>query len=152
MTEIDDIDRRILSALQADGRITNQDLAQKVHLSPAACSERVKRLRERGVIAGYTALLDPVEVGLPLLIFVEVSLDRTTAGILNDFAVAIQTAPEILECHMVAGGFDYLIKARVEDMGAYRVLLETLVRMPGVRETHTYAVLEEVKMTTALSI
>ncbi|HEX4197361.1 MAG TPA: Lrp/AsnC ligand binding domain-containing protein [Caulobacteraceae bacterium] len=152
MTEIDEIDRRILNALQTDGRITNQDLAQKVHLSAAACSERVKRLRERGVIAGYTALLDPAEVGLPLLIFVEVSLDRTTAGVLNDFAAAIQTSPEILECHMVAGGFDFLIKARVKDMAAYRVLLETLVGMPGVRETHTYAVLEEVKMTTALSI
>jgi Lrp/AsnC family leucine-responsive transcriptional regulator len=153
MTEIDEIDRRILNALQADGRMTNQDLARKVHLSAAACSERVKRLRERGVIAGYTALLDPAEVGLPLLIFVEVSLDRTTAGVLNDFAAAIQTAPEVLECHMVAGGFDYLIKARVKDMAAYRILLgETIVQMPGVRATHTYAVLEEVKMTTALSV
>ena len=153
MAEFDEIDRRILKALQADGRITNQDLAQRVHLSAAACFERVKRLRERGVIAGYAALLDPIEVGLPLLIFVEVSLDRTTAEVFSDFANAIRKAPEILECHMVAGGFDYLIKARVRDMAAYRNLLgETLVKMPGVRETRTYAVLEEVKATTELPI
>lgn len=153
MTELDDIDRRLLLALQADGRITNQDLADKIHLSRAACSERVKRLRDQGVIAGYTALLEPAEVGLPLLIFIEVSLDRTTSGVLHDFAAAIRKCPEILECHMVAGGFDYLIKARVRDMAAYRNLLgETIVEMPGVRETHTYAVLEEVKNTTQLPL
>lgn len=153
MTEFDDFDLRLLRALQSDGRTTIQDLALKIHLSPAACSERLKRLRERGVISGYTALIDPAEVGLPLLIFVEVSLDRTTAGGLHEFATAIRKSPEILECHMVAGGFDYLLKARVKDMAAYRNLLgETLVQMPGVRETRTYAVLEEVKMTTALPI
>lgn len=153
MTDFDEIDRRLLKALQADGRITNLDLAQKVHLSPAACSERVRRLRDRGVIARYTALIDPVEVGLGLLVFVEISLDRTTAGVLNDFAAAIHRTPEILECHMVAGGFDYLLKARVKDMAAYRQLLgETIVQIPGVREAHTYAVLEEVKATTALPI
>ncbi|HEY5007948.1 MAG TPA: Lrp/AsnC ligand binding domain-containing protein [Caulobacteraceae bacterium] len=153
MAEIDDTDRRVLIELQADGRMTNQDLAQKIHLSPAACSERVKRLRERGVIAGYAALLDPAEVGLPLMIFVEVSLDRTTAGALHDFAAAVRKSPHVLECHMVAGGFDYLVKARVKDMDAYRTFLgETLVQMPGVRQTHTYAVLEEVKMTTALPL
>ena len=153
MTELDDIDRRLLLALQADGRITNQDLADRIHLSRAACSERVKRLRDQGVIAGYTALLEPAEVGLPLLIFIEVSLDRTTSGVLHDFAAAIRKCPEILECHMVAGGFDYLIKARVRDMAAYRNLLgETIVEMPGVRETHTYAVLEEVKNTTQLPL
>jgi Lrp/AsnC family leucine-responsive transcriptional regulator len=153
MTEIDEIDRRLLRALQADGRITNQALAKRIHLSPAACSERVKRLREKGVIAGYTAVLDPVEIGLPLLIFIEVSLDRTTAGVLNDFAAAIRKSPEFLECHMVAGGFDYLIKARVKDMAAYRNLLgETLIAMPGVRESRTYAVVEEVKMTTELPV
>jgi len=153
MTELDDTDRRILNALQIDGRITNQDLAQKIHLSPAACSERAKRLRERGVITGYTALLDPVEVGLPLLIFVEVSLDRTTNQATADFAKAVRKTRQILECHMVAGGFDYLIKARVKDMAAYRTLLgETLMEMPGVRETRTYAVLEEIKTTTELPV
>jgi Lrp/AsnC family leucine-responsive transcriptional regulator len=153
LANLDDIDRRLLNALQADGRMTNQDLAQTIHLSPAACFDRVKRLRERGVITGYTALLDPAEVGLPLLIFVEVSLDRTTAGVLKDFAAAIARSPEILECHLVAGGFDYLIKARVKDLASYRNLLaETLMEMPGVRETRTYAVLEEIKATTVLPV
>jgi Lrp/AsnC family leucine-responsive transcriptional regulator len=153
MATLDETDRRLLNALQADGRMTNQDLAQTIHLSPAACFDRVKRLRERGVIKGYTALLDPVAVGLPLLIFVEVSLDRTTVQATADFAKAVRATPQILECHMVAGGFDYLLKARVKDMGAYRTLLgETLMGMPGVRETRTYAVLEEVKATTALGV
>jgi Lrp/AsnC family leucine-responsive transcriptional regulator len=153
MAALDDTDRRLLTALQADGRMTNQDLAQTIHLSPAACFDRVKRLRERGVITGYTALLDPAEVGLPLLIFVEVSLDRTTIQATSDFAKAVHAAPQILECHMVAGGFDFLLKARVKDMAAYRTLLgETLMEMPGVRETRTYAVLEEVKATTALGL
>jgi Lrp/AsnC family leucine-responsive transcriptional regulator len=153
MSEFDDIDRRLLTALQRDGRITNQDLADKVHLSPAACSERVKRLRERGAIQRYAAILDPEAVGLPLLIFVEVSLDRTTNGAMEAFAQAVRRAPQILECHLVAGGFDYLIKARVKDMAAYRTLLgQTLVELPGVRETRTYAVLEEVKSTTELPV
>ena len=153
MAELDDIDRRLLKVLQADARITNQELAQKIHLSPAACYERVKRLRERGVIATYAAILNPVEVGLPLLIFVEVSLDRTTREATAGFAAGVQNAPEILECHMVAGGFDYLIKARVRDMAAYRRFLgDILTQMPGVRETRTYAVLEEVKETTRLPL
>ena len=105
------------------------------------------------MIAGYTVLLDPAEVGLPLLIFVEVSLDRTTNASIVDFAAAVRKTPENLECHMVAGGFDYLIKARVKDMAAYRNLLgETVMQMPGVRETRTYAVLEEVKSTVNLPL
>ena len=153
MTELDETDRRLLMALQSDGRITHQELGDRIHLSRAACAERVKRLRDHGVIAGYTVLLDPAEVGLPLLIFVEVSLDRTTNASIVDFAAAVRKTPEILECHMVAGGFDYLIKARVKDMAAYRNLLgETLIAMPGVRESRTYAVVEEVKMTTEVPV
>ena len=150
---IDDIDRRILRALQADGRITNQELAQRCNLSPAACHERFKRLRERGYITGFTALLDPEKLDRALLIFVEILLDRTTGDLFEQFAATVRETPEILECHMVAGGFDYLIKARVQDMAAYRNFLgATLVNMPGVRETRTYAVLEEVKSTVALPI
>ncbi len=150
---LDEVDRRLLRVLQGDGRITNADLAKACHLSPAACHERVKRLRDRGVIAGYAALLDPAKVDRALLIFVEVVLDRTTGEAFADFAAAIARAPEILECHMVAGGFDYLIKARVKDMEAYRAFLgDILVEMPGVRETRTYAVLEEVKNTVRLAI
>ncbi|NKF23185.1 Lrp/AsnC ligand binding domain-containing protein [Solimonas marina] len=150
---IDAIDRRILRALQADGRMTNQELAQRCQLSPAACHERFRRLRERGYITGFTALLDPEKLERGLLIFVEILLDRTTGDLFEQFAATIRETPEVLECHMVAGGFDYLIKARVQDMNAYRVFLgNTLVNMPGVRETRTYAVLEEVKSTIALPI
>jgi Lrp/AsnC family leucine-responsive transcriptional regulator len=152
-TSLDDVERRILRLLQSDGRITNADLAKACHLSPAACHERVRRLRERGVIVGYAALLDPKKVDRPLLIFVEVLLDRTTGEAFESFAAAIARTPEVLECHMVAGGFDYLIKARLKDMDAYRTFLgDILVQMPGVRETRTYAVLEEVKLTTALPL
>lgn len=151
--QLDDTDRRLLRVLQRDGRISNLDLAQQCHLSPSACSDRLRRLRDRGVITGFTALLDPKAIGRALLIFVEVQLDRTTGDTFSDFAAAAQRTSEILECHMVAGGFDYLIKARVSDMEAYRRFLgEVLVAMPGVRETRTYAVLEEVKSVTVLPI
>jgi Lrp/AsnC family leucine-responsive transcriptional regulator len=128
-------------------------LAERCSLSPAACHERFKRLQERGYIRGFAALLDPEKLERALLIFVEVVLDRTTADVFEAFAEAVRRTPEIMECHMVAGGFDYLIRARVQDMAAYRAFLgETLITMPGVRETRTYAVLEEVKTTTQLPI
>ena len=150
---MEDTDRRILRELQADGRITNQELARRCNLSPAACFERVKRLREKGFITGYAALLNPAKLDLSLLIFVEVLLDRTTDETFERFADHVRGAPEVLECHMVAGGFDYLIKARVKDMAAYRAFLgETLTKLPGVRETRTYAVLEEVKNTLQLPL
>ncbi len=152
-SSLDETDRRILRALQADGRITNAELAKRCNLSPAACFDRVRRLRERGVITGYAALLDPAKVDRALLIFVEVLLDRTTSDVFDAFAEAVRQSPQILECHMVAGGFDYLIKARVRDMNAYRAFLgDILVRMPGVRETRTYAVLEEVKHSAVLPV
>ena len=150
---LDEADRRILRALQADGRMTNLELARRCHLSPAATHDRVRRLREDGVITGFAALLDPARVDRALLIFVEVVLDRTTGEAFEAFAAAIARTREVLECHMVAGGFDYLIKARVRDMAAYRAFLgDVLVRAPGVRETRTYAVLEEVKSTVSLAL
>ncbi|QDH72384.1 Lrp/AsnC ligand binding domain-containing protein [Brevundimonas sp. M20] len=153
MEKLDPVDRRLLKALQEDGRISNAELARRCNLSPAACFERVRRLREKKVITGYAALIDPAKVGRGLMIFVEVLLDRTTGDMFEAFAEAVRRQPEVLECHMVAGGFDYLIKARVGDMDAYRAFLgDVLVRMPGVRETRTYAVLEEVKATTALPL
>lgn len=153
VTKLDEIDLRLLRLLQADGRITNQALAGRCNLSPAACHERVRRLKAAGVIQGYAALLDPQAIDRGLLIFVEVQLDRTTGDLFAEFAAAARSTPEILECHMVAGGFDYLIKARLADMAAYRAFLgEILVQMPGVRETRTYAVLEEVKNTVRLPL
>jgi Lrp/AsnC family leucine-responsive transcriptional regulator len=150
---LDDTDRRLLRVLQEDGRISNTDLAQRCNLSPSACSDRVRRLKDEGYILGFSAILDPAKVGRNVLIFVEVVLDRTTPEVFESFAAAARKAPDVLECHMVAGGFDYLIKARVADMAEYRKFLgEVLVRIPGVRETRTYAVLEEVKSSTSLPI
>ena len=150
---LDDTDRRLLRVLQRDGRISNADLAQRCNLSPSACSDRVRRLREEGFITGFAAILDPAKVGRGVLIFVEVVLDRTTPDVFESFAAAARKAPDVLECHMVAGGFDYLIKARVGDLAEYRKFLgEVLVQIPGVRETRTYAVLEEVKSGTGLPI
>ncbi len=150
---MDAMDRKLLRALQDDGRITNQALAAQCGLSPAACFDRVKRLRASGVIVGYTALLDPAAIDRALMIFVEVLLDRTTDDAFTAFAAHVRRMPEILECHMVAGGFDYLLKVRVADMAAYRAFLgDTLASLPGIRETRTYAVLEEVKATTKLPL
>lgn len=150
---VDETDRRILRVLQEDGRITNQALATRCGLSPAACFDRVRRLRERGIITGYTALLDPAKLDQALMIFIEVLLDRTTDDVFAAFSRHIRAVPQVMECHMVAGGFDYLLKVRVSDMAAYRSFLgDILTAMPGVRETRTYAVLEEVKATTRLAV
>jgi Lrp/AsnC family transcriptional regulator, leucine-responsive regulatory protein len=150
---LDTIDRRILRELQADGRITNLKLAEAVHLSPTAVLERVKRLTRDGVILGYSARLNPALLGAGLLVFIEVLLDRTLPDVLNHFRAAVQARPEVLECHLVAGGFDYLLKTRVADMTAYRALLgDSIWTLPGVRETRTYAVMEEVKYRTDLPL
>jgi Lrp/AsnC family leucine-responsive transcriptional regulator len=150
---LDKTDTRILRALQDDGRIANLKLAEEVHLSPTAVLERVKRLTRDGYILGYEARLDPVKLGVGMLVFIEVVLDRTTPDAMNTFKAAVQVRPEILECHLVAGGFDYLIKTRVADMQAYRELVGSVIwSLPGVRETRTYTVMEEVKNTAALPL
>ncbi|MEW6099908.1 MAG: Lrp/AsnC ligand binding domain-containing protein [Pseudomonadota bacterium] len=151
--DLDKIDRKILRILQQDGRIANLKLAEAVHLSPTAVLERVKRLTRDGYILGYEARLNPLKLNAGMMVFVEVVLDRTTPDVMNAFKAAVQTRPEILECHLVAGGFDYLIKTRVADMQAYRELIASVIwSLPGVRETHTYAVMEEVKNTSLLPI
>jgi len=144
--DLDRTDRRILAALQQDGRITTVELADRVGLSPTATSERVKRLIRDGFVTGFRAMLDPVRLGRGLMVFIEVGLDKTTPDVFERFATAVRRAPEVLECHMVAGGFDYLVKTRVADMAAYRHFLgDVLLSLPGVKETRTYAVMEEVK-------
>lgn len=151
--DLDRIDRKILGALQEDGRITNTDLAEKIGLSATATSERMKRLIREGYILRFTAELNPQKLNLGLLVFVEVKLDKTTADVFDAFASAVARSVEVLECHMVAGGFDYLIKSRVRDMTHYRQFLaEVILNLPGVRETHTYAVMEDVKDTHVLPI
>ncbi len=150
---LDRLDRRILQVLQADGRISNLKLAEAVALSPTAVLARVQRLLREGYILGYEARLDPLKLGRGLLVFVEVQLDRTTPHVFEAFKAAVQVHEEILECHMVAGGFDYLLKTRMADMTAYRAFAgDVLWQLPGVRETRTYAVMEEVKHTTRLPL
>lgn len=152
-TELDRIDRKILSILQEDGRIANLKLAEAVALSPTAVLARVQRLTRDGFILGYEARLNPLKLGAGMLVFVEVLLDRTTPNVFDQFKAAVQVHPEIMECHMVAGGFDYLLKTRSADMNAYRVFAgNVLWQLPGVRETRTYAVMEEVKHSNHLHL
>lgn len=113
----------------------------------------MRRLKERGFIRGYAALLDPNLLNQSFLVFVEVVLERTTGDVFRRFSDAVLAQPEIMECHMVAGGFDYLLKLRMPDMAAYRTfLVEVLAEIPGVRETRTYAVMDEVKSSMSLAI
>jgi Lrp/AsnC family leucine-responsive transcriptional regulator len=153
VADLDRIDLKILQVLQVDGRLSNLKLAEAVALSPTAVLARVQRLTREGFITGYEARLDPAKLGLGMLVFVEVLLDRTTPNVFEAFKAAVQVHPQILECHMVAGGFDYLLKTRMADMQAYRDFAGTVLwQMPGVRETRTYAVMEEVKNTTHLPL
>jgi len=151
--ELDRIDRKILHALQEDGRLSNLKLAELVALSPTAVLARVQRLTKDGVIQGYEARLDPEQLCAGLMVFVEVLLDKTTPNVFEAFKAAVHVRAEIMECHMVAGGFDYLLKTRMADMNAYREFAGTVLwQLPGVRETRTYAVMEEVKNTTHLPV
>ena len=151
--DLDRIDLRILNVLQSDGRVSNLKLAETVALSPTAVLARVQRLQRDGYILGYEARLNPVKLGAGMMVFVEVLLDRTTPNVFEAFKAAVQVRPEIMECHMVAGGFDYLLKTRMADMAAYRDFAgNVLWQLPGVRETRTYAVMEEVKNSTHLHL
>ena len=152
-SEIDKIDRKILQFLQVDGRMSNLKLAESVGLSATAVHARTQRLQSEGFIFGYEAKLNPAKLGRGMAVFVEVLLDRTTSGVFDAFKAAVQVHDEIMECHLVAGGFDYLLKLRVRDMPAYRDFAgRVLWQLPGVRETRTYAVMEEVKERTRLAV
>ena len=150
---IDRIDLKILNVLQDDGRISNLKLAETVALSPTAVLARTQRLARDGYILGYEARLNPLQLGRGMMVFVEVLLDRTTPNVFDQFKAAVQVRDEIMECHMVAGGFDYLLKTRMADMQAYREFAGTVLwQLPGVRETRTYAVMEEVKDSRRLTL
>lgn len=153
LQDIDRIDRRILDVMQKDGRISNLKLAEQVSLSPTAVLARVQRLTKDGFILGYEARLNPLKLGAGMLVFVEVLLDRTSPNVFEQFKAAVQVRDEIMECHMVAGGFDYLLKTRTADMNSYREFAGSVLwQLPGVRETRTYAVMEEVKNSTAIPL
>jgi len=150
---IDKIDIRILNTLQAQGRISNVELSKRVNLSPTPCLERVKRLQNSGYIKGYHAELDADKLNAGLLVFVQVSLDKTTPDIFSRFRSALIQHQQVMECHMVAGGFDYLLKLRFADMRSYREFLgKELTALPGIMQTHTYIVMEEVKSTASIPL
>ena len=151
--DLDRIDRKILIELQKDGRLSNVELAKRIGLSASPCLERVKRLESQGYIAGYRAMVDPQKLGAAMLVFVEITLTKTSVDIFAEFSAAVQLHDDIQECHLVSGNFDFLLKARVADMSSYRRLLgDTLLRLPGVSESRTYVVMEEVKATTQVHI
>ena len=153
VTDLDRTDRRILNTLQNNGRIANVDLAREVNLTATPCLERVKRLEREGFITHYAALLDPVKANAALCAYIEVQLTSTTTEAISQFNQQMMKLDEVLECQMVAGGFDYLIKIRVADMQHYqRFLGEKLSAIEGISQTHTYVVIEDVKSQTALQI
>jgi Lrp/AsnC family leucine-responsive transcriptional regulator len=153
MKRLDAIDLAILEALQRDGRLSVVALAKMVGLSATPCAERVRALEAAGAIGGYTASLDAARLGLGLLVFIEITIDRTSQDAFEQFRQAVARIAQVQECHMVAGGFDYLLKVRVADMSAYREFLgEVLSRVPGIRETHSYAVMERVKESPAVDL
>ena len=150
---LDRIDRKLLHLLQEDGRTSVSQLAREVHLSVTPTMERVRKLEAAGYIDGYFARLSARRLGLGLLAYVEVSLDRTTRDAFERFKAAMLAYEEVMECHMVAGGFDYLLKVRVKDMESYRSFLgDNIASLPGVQQTHTYFVMEEVKSTHAIVV
>ena len=139
------IDRNLLRLLQKDARISFAELARQVGLTTTPCKERVKRLEREGYIRGYHAELDPAKLGRGLVVFVQITLQRTAGDAFSEFTEAIRDVPEVEECHLVAGNFDYLIKARVKDMSEYREFLGgSLMQLPGVQESTSYPVMEEI--------
>ncbi len=145
-SKLDAIDMKILHALSRDARITITDLSQEVGLSKTPCNTRLKRLEKEGVILGYRALLDPVKMGLDHIAFVEVKLSDTRAKALSEFNDSVCKLPEVEQCHMIAGGFDYLLKVRTNNITTYRqVMGEKLSALPHVAQTSTYVSMEAVK-------
>ncbi len=144
--QLDRIDRNILAALSREGRLSSAELAQKVGLSKTPVQARVKRLEGDGYIRGYSALIDRARMGEGHIAFVQVTLSDTRSTALEAFNRAVHQIPEIVECHMIAGGFDYLLKVRTRDIAAYRRLLgETISSLPSLSNTSTFVVMEVVK-------
>ena len=149
----DRIDRNILRILQREGRISYTELADRVGLSTTPCMERVKRLEKDGVIEGYHARINPEALQYSMLVFVEISLSYQSPDAFERFNQAVSQLPYLLECHLVSGDADYLIKARISDMSQYRELLgDMLLTLPGVKNSKSYIVMEEVKETSELPV
>lgn len=152
-SELDAIDRKILARLQDNARIANVELSEAVGLSPAPCLRRVRALEERGVIRKHVTLLDPGAVGLPVSVFVNVSLERQIEKALQRFESAIRTRPEVMECYLMTGDADYLLRVVCADLVAYeRFLLDHLTQIPGVASIRSSFALKQVKYSTALPV
>lgn len=151
--EPDATDLRILAALQKEGRITNAELSDRVHLSPSACHRRVQRLEAEGFIAGYVALLDARRMGRPTTVFVEITLAGQADELLDAFERAVGRVPDILECHLMAGTADYLLKIVARDTEDFaRIHRQHLARLPGVAQMHSSFALRTVRQTTAIAL
>jgi Lrp/AsnC family transcriptional regulator, leucine-responsive regulatory protein len=151
--KLDEIDRRILSALQQDGRLTLAELSQKVGLSASPCHRRVRLLEERGVIERYAAVINQRSVGLPVSVFISIKLESQREDSLQKFAKAIAPWPEILECYLMTGQRDYLLRVVVADLAAYEVFLKTkLTRLNGISSIESSFALEQVKYTHMLPL
>ena len=142
---LDRIDLIILDTLQKDGRIANNDLAKKINLSASPCLERVRRLEKEGYIERYRAVLNSIKLNYGMSAFIQVTLDRTTSDVFEKFKTEVVKIKEVVECHMIAGGFDYLLKLRFSSMEAYPEVLGMIVELPADSQTHTYVVTQNVK-------
>jgi DNA-binding Lrp family transcriptional regulator len=152
-TDLDRIDRRILTALQRDARIANQDLADQVGISASACWRRVRLLEAAGVIERYAAVLDPVRLGLPVSILINVSLEKQGEKALQVFESAVADWPEVMECYLMTGDADYLLRVVVADLAAYeQFLMRKLTRIPGIASIRSSFALRAVRRRTELPI
>jgi len=151
MSDLDRTDRKILDVLQREGRISMTDLAQRIGLSTSPCAERVRRMERDGVITGYHARVSPRALGKTLLVFVEITLTSKSGDVFDRVRDELLHVPDVQECHLVSGGFDYLVKARLGGMDEYRRLLgEILQKLPVAAQSHSYVVMEELKESLAL--
>lgn len=151
--ELDATDRRILAILQKDGRITNAELSGRVNLSPSACHRRVQRLEQQGYIAGFVALVDARRLRRATTAFVEITLSGQADELLDAFEKAVERVPDILECHLMAGTADYLLKVVAEDTEDFaRIHRQHLARLPGVAQMHSSFALRTVRQTTAIPV
>ena len=153
MMQIDDTDRRILTVLQKHGRISNADLSERVNLSPSACHRRVQRLEADGIIARYVALLDARKLDRPATVFVEITLSGQSEELLDSFEREVALIPDVMECHLMAGAADYLLKISVRDTEDFaRIHRRYLARLPGVAQMHSSFSLRRVCQTTAFPV
>ena len=153
ISEIDDIDRKIIAALQADGKITVNELAEKVGLSASPCARRVRMLEQSGVIKGYAAIIDQKKVGLPISAFASIKLERQREKDLEAFAKAISKWPEVLECYLMTGHRDYLLRVVVEDLGAYeKFLKQKLTLVSGIASIESSFALDQIKYSIAVPV